>query len=154
MVDDARRAGADILCGGARPLEPELQQGAYYLPTIIAGVANSDLICREEIFGPVAVVLPFEDEADLLAQANDSVFGTACGIWTADYRRAWRVARAVAAGTVWINTYKQFSIATPFSGIKESGLGTEKGRDGIRSYMRQKSIYVDLSGAPLPWASA
>lgn len=154
MVEDARAAGAQILCGGTRPVEPELQPGAYYLPTIIAGVTNSDLICQEEIFGPVAVVLPFDDEADLLDQANDSVFGLACGIWTADYRRAWRVARAVAAGTVWINTYKQFSIATPFSGIKESGLGTEKGRDGIRSYMRQKSVYLDLSGTPLPWAAA
>lgn len=154
MVENARAAGAEILCGGTRPAAQELQRGAYYLPTIITGVANSDLICQEEIFGPVAVVLPFDDEADLLSQANDSVFGLACGIWTANYRRAWRIARAVAAGTVWINTYKQFSIATPFSGIKESGLGTEKGKDGIRSYMRQKSIYVDLSGTPLPWAGA
>jgi len=76
----------------------------------------------------------------------------ACGIWTADYRLAWRTARAVSAGTVWVNTYKQFSISTPFSGLKESGLGTEKGRDGIRSYMHQKSIYIDLSGASIPWA--
>nr|WP_223937451.1 aldehyde dehydrogenase [Arthrobacter sp. StoSoilB5] len=154
MVDDSRESGARILCGGAAPADQELQAGAYYLPTIIAGVANSEPICQEEIFGPVAVVLPFDDEADLIVQANDSVFGLACGIWTADYRVAWRIARAVSAGTVWVNTYKQFSIATPFSGFKQSGLGTEKGRDGIRSYMRQKSIYVDLSGAPLPWAGA
>ncbi len=116
-------------------------------------MSNSDVICQEEIFGPVAVILPFEDEADLILQANDSVFGLACGIWTADYRLAWRTARAVSAGTVWVNTYKQFSISTPpFSGLKESGLGTEKGRDGIRSYMHQKSIYIDLSGASIPWA--
>lgn len=152
MVEAARLAGAKVLCGGAVPTESRLQDGAFYEPTILAGVSNSDAICQEEIFGPVAVVLPFDDEADLIAQANDSVFGLACGIWTADYRRAWRIARAVAAGTVWINTYKQFSISTPFSGLKESGLGTEKGRDGIRSYMRQKSIYMDLSGAPIPWA--
>jgi aldehyde dehydrogenase (NAD+) len=97
-------------------------------------------------------VLPFEDEADVVAQADDTVFGLACGIWTSDYRRAWRTARAVQAGTVWINTYKQFSISTPFSGLKDSGIGTEKGRDGIRSYMNQKSIYLDVSGQPLPWA--
>jgi aldehyde dehydrogenase (NAD+) len=100
---------------------------------------------------PVAVVLPFAVEDDLVAQANDNEFGLACGIWTADYRRAWRVARAIEAGTVWINTYKQFSISTPFSGHKNSGLGTEKGREGIKSYMRQKSIYWDLTGEPLPW---
>lgn len=152
MVEDARLAGAQIICGGAVPKEPRLQAGAFYEPTIIAGVSNSDVICQEEIFGPVAVILPFEDEADLILQANDSVFGLACGIWTADYRLAWRTARAVSAGTVWVNTYKQFSISTPFSGLKESGLGTEKGRDGIRSYMHQKSIYIDLSGASIPWA--
>lgn len=152
MVDDARLAGAQILCGGTAPNESRLQAGAFYEPTIIAGVSNSDVICQEEIFGPVAVVLPFDDEADLILQANDSVFGLACGIWTADYRLAWRTARAVSAGTVWVNTYKQFSISTPFSGLKESGLGTEKGRDGIRSYMHQKSIYIDLSGASIPWA--
>lgn len=152
MVEAAKSAGAQVLCGGAVPTESRLQGGAFYEPTILAGVSNSDAICQQEIFGPVAVILPFDDEADLIAQANDSVFGLACGIWTADYRRAWRLARAIAAGTVWINTYKQFSISTPFSGLKESGLGTEKGRDGIRSYMRQKSIYMDLSGAPIPWA--
>lgn len=151
MVADAVAAGATILAGGRIPSDPELADGAYYLPTILAGVSNEDTICREEIFGPVAVVLPFDDEEDLVAQANDNEFGLACGIWTTDYRRAWRVARAIDAGTVWINTYKQFSISTPFSGHKASGLGTEKGRDGIKSYMRQKSIYWDLTGEPLPW---
>lgn len=152
MVDDAVRAGATVLCGGAAPADPALAEGAYYLPTVLTGVPNSATICQEEIFGPVAVVLPFEDEADVVAQADDTVFGLACGIWTSDYRRAWRTARAVQAGTVWINTYKQFSISTPFSGLKDSGIGTEKGRDGIRSYMNQKSIYLDVSGQPLPWA--
>ena len=152
MVEAAREAGAQILCGGGAPHGEAMAAGAYYMPTIIAGVGNDALICQEEIFGPVAVVLPFDDESDLVAQANDTVFGLACGIWTADYRRALRTAKAIAAGTVWVNTYKQFSISTPFSGTKDSGLGTEKGREGIRSYMRQKSIYLDLSGTPLPWA--
>ncbi|WP_310961317.1 aldehyde dehydrogenase [Nocardioides terrisoli] len=151
MVDKAVAEGATVLAGGCIPEDPALAAGAYYLPTILAGVTNQDTICREEVFGPVAVVLPFRDESDLIAQANDNEFGLACGIWTSDYRRAWRVARAIDSGTVWINTYKQFSISTPFSGHKASGLGTEKGRDGIKSYMRQKSIYWDLTGTPLPW---
>lgn len=151
MVAAAVKAGAEVLVGGSVPDDPALAKGAYYLPTILSGVTNDDAICREEIFGPVAVVLPFTTEEDLAAQANDNEFGLACGIWTGDYRRAWRVARAIDAGTVWINTYKQFSISTPFSGHKNSGLGTEKGRDGIKSYMRQKSIYWDLTGEPLPW---
>lgn len=151
MVADAVAEGAQVLTGGAVPADPALADGAYYRPTILAGVTNESTICRDEVFGPVAVVLPFESEDDLVAQANDNEFGLACGIWTADYRRAYRIARAVDAGTVWINTYKQFSISTPFSGHKASGLGTEKGRDGIKSYMRQKSIYWDLTGEPLPW---
>lgn len=154
MVDKALADGARALCGGAVPDGPDYARGAYYLPTILSDVDNQDLICREEIFGPVAVVLPFDDESDLIAAANDNDFGLACGIWTSDYRRAWRVARAVEAGTVWINTYKQFSISTPFSGQKASGLGTEKGREGIKSYMRQKSIYWETAGVPLPWAAA
>ncbi|MGC5164685.1 aldehyde dehydrogenase [Rhodococcus sp. DT1] len=153
MVEKAVADGAQVLCGGAIPDDPRLARGAYYLPTVLTGVENTSTICQEEVFGPVAVVLPFDDEADLVEQANDTVFGLACGIWTADYRRAWRVAKAVQAGTVWINTYKQFSISTPFSGLKDSGIGTEKGRDGIRSYMNQKSIYLDLSGRALPWAA-
>lgn len=153
MVDAAWRDGATVLCGGGPPEDEALHAGAYFLPTILSGVSNSAAICQEEIFGPVAVVLPFDDETDLVREANDTVFGLACGVWTSDYRRAWRTAKAIQAGTVWINTYKQFSISTPFSGSKESGLGIEKGREGIRSYMRQKSIYLDLSGKPIDWAA-
>lgn len=152
MVEDAVAAGARVLCGGRTPDDEALQAGAYYLPTILTDVRNDDLICQEEVFGPVAVLLPFDDEDDLIAQANDSIFGLACGVWTRDFPRAWRVARAIRAGTVWVNTYKQFSISTPFTGVKASGIGVEKGRDGIRSYMHEKSIYIDLSGTPLPWA--
>jgi betaine-aldehyde dehydrogenase len=144
--------GGRILAGGERPRGGLYDRGWFYKPTILTGLANGAHICREEIFGPVLVVLSFADEADLLAQANDNVFGLAAGIWTADYKRAWRVARMLDVGTVWINTYKQFSIATPFAGIKESGLGIEKGRLGILQYKRQKSLYWGLNEKPLPWA--
>jgi betaine-aldehyde dehydrogenase len=92
----------------------------------------------------VLCVLPFEDEDDLVRQANDSEYGLAAGIWTADFARAWRVARRLEAGTVWINTYKQLSIATPFGGFKQSGIGREKGLSGIRLYQQTKGIYLGL----------
>ncbi|MFC7339809.1 aldehyde dehydrogenase [Saccharopolyspora griseoalba] len=151
LVDRARAEGGRVLCGGRRPEDPGLEHGAYYLPTLIDGLPNDSTTCQEEIFGPVGVVLPFGDEDDLVARANDTVYGLACGIWTSDYRRAWRVARRVEAGTVWVNTYKRFSIATPFSGTKDSGLGTDKGRDGILQYTRQKSIYWGLDENERLW---
>jgi betaine-aldehyde dehydrogenase len=138
----AREEGAAVATGGRRPDDPSLADGAFYLPTILTGLTNRARVCQEEIFGPVLCVLPFDDEADLIAQANDTAFGLACGIWTADYRRGLRVAREIAAGTVWINTYKQLSIAAPFGGFKDSGLGREKGLSGMRLYQQAKSIYL------------
>jgi len=141
MVETARAEGGEIVAGGARPADTALRDGAYYLPTVIAGLDNDATVCRQEIFGPVLCALPFEDEDDLVRQANDSAYGLAAGIWSADYRRAWRVARRLEAGTVWINTYKQLSIAAPFGGFKDSGLGREKGIGGVRLYQQAKSVY-------------
>ncbi|WP_411127043.1 aldehyde dehydrogenase family protein [Streptomyces sp. x-19] len=151
-VDLARAEGGRVRCGGAAPEGDAYRDGAYYLPTVIDRLPNSARACQEEIFGPVLIALPYDDEDDLVRQANDTVYGLACGIWTRDHRAAWRLARRIDAGTVWINTYKQFSISTPFSGMKDSGPGTEKGRDAIRAYQRQKSLYWGTSDAPLPWA--
>ena len=144
--------GAEVLAGAERPRGAEYEGGTYYLPTILAGLGNDSHLCREEVFGPVLAVLPFDDEAEVIAAANDNPYGLAAGIWTADFTRAWRIGRAINAGTVWINTYKQFSISTPFGGVGDSGLGREKGREGIRAWMAQKSLYLDTSGAPHPWA--
>jgi betaine-aldehyde dehydrogenase len=143
-VASAREEGGQIVVGGARPEEPRLSQGAYYLPTVVRGLTNAATVCQQEIFGPVLCALRFEDEDDLLQQANDSAYGLAAGIWTSDYRRAWRVARALEAGTVWINTYKQLSIAAPFGGFKDSGIGREKGIGGLRLYQQPKSLYFGL----------
>jgi betaine-aldehyde dehydrogenase len=144
--------GGRLLVGGERPQGELYEKGFYFQPTIIEGVLNSATISQEEIFGPVLVAMPFDDEADLIEQANDSVFGLAAGIWSSDYKRIWRIARALETGTVWINTYKLFSISTPFSGWKESGMGREKGRLGIREYMQQKSLYWGMNEAPIAWA--
>jgi betaine-aldehyde dehydrogenase len=140
-VTRALEQGAKLLCGGEIPQTGALASGAYYPATVIGNVSNQSSICQEEVFGPVVAVLPFDDEQDLLSQANDSVHGLASGIWTNDQKRSWRVARGLQAGTVWINTYKQQSISTPFGGYKESGLGREKGSQGIRVYMQTKGIF-------------
>lgn len=136
--------GATVHAGGRTPDDPALAQGAYFLPTVLSGLTNGARTCQQEIFGPVAAVLPFDDETDLIAQANDTAFGLASGVWTADSRKAWRVARAIRAGTVWINTYKEGSISTPFGGVKASGIGREKGMAGLRAYCQPKGIFWQL----------
>jgi betaine-aldehyde dehydrogenase len=146
QVDGARAAGARVLIGGAAPADARLAAGAFYLPTLIAGIDNSTPIAQQEIFGPVLCVLPFENEEDVIAQANDSVYGLAAGIWTADYKRAWRVARALEAGTVWINCYRVTSYMTPFGGFKRSGLGREGGMEAMREYLQTKSVWIDIEG--------
>jgi betaine-aldehyde dehydrogenase len=152
-VDLGISEGGRVRTGGRRPSGRAFERGWYYAPTILEGLDNRARVSREEIFGPVLVAMPFDGEEDLLAQANDSLYALAAGIWTRDYRKAWRIGRAVQAGTVWINTYKQFSISTPFGGWRDSGLGREKGRLGILQYMEQKSLYWGLNDAPLAWAN-
>jgi len=144
--------GGRLLLGGQRLQGGAYDQGYYYPPTILEGLNNHQQVCQQEIFGPVLVALPFDDEAQLLEQANDSLYALAAGIWTRDYKRAWALGRKIQAGTVWINTYKQFSISTPFGGWRDSGLGREKGRLGLLQYMEQKSLYWGMNEQPLAWA--
>ncbi|WP_404301229.1 aldehyde dehydrogenase [Alicycliphilus denitrificans] len=152
FVERARAEGGRILCGGAIPTGGEYDKGAFYLPTVIDGLPATAASCQEEAFGPVLVALPFKDEADLIAQANGTAFGLACGIWTESFKRAWRVGRALEAGSVWINTYKQSVTSTPFGGFKNSGVGREKGIDGLKLYAQVKSMYFGLHAQPLPVA--
>lgn len=150
-VQQALAEGGKIEVGGQRLTDGELAKGSYYAPTVITGLKNSDSVCQEEIFGPVLVVMPFEDEEALIQDANNSVYGLSAGIWTESYRKAWQLARALEAGTIWVNTYKKFSISTPFGGYKESGIGREKGRLGILAYMQQKSVFFGMDSTPNPW---
>lgn len=140
FVERALSSGATLLTGGVIPADNGTG-GAYYPPTLLTGVSNRDEICQQEIFGPVGVILSFNNDADLLAQANDIGFGLASGIWTQNLSRALRLADDLQAGTVWINTYKQLSISTPFEGHKASGLGREKGLQGMTAYMKTKAVF-------------
>ncbi|MEW3701596.1 aldehyde dehydrogenase [Pseudomonas aeruginosa] len=146
--------GGRLRTGGVRPHGAAFDRGYFYTPTIIEGLTNDARLCQEEVFGPVLVAMPFDSEEALIEEANDSCYALAAGIWTRDFQRAWRLGRAVQAGTVWINTYKQFSISTPFGGWRDSGLGREKGRLGILQYMEQKSLYWGLNEQPLAWAGS
>lgn len=152
FVDRARAEGGRILCGGAAPTGGDYDKGAFYLPTIIDGLGPDAASCQEEAFGPVLVALPFKDEADLIEQANGTAFGLACGIWTESFKKAWRIGRALEAGSVWINTYKQSVTSTPFGGFKNSGIGREKGIEGMKLYAQVKSMYFGLHANPLPVA--
>lgn len=149
LVERARSDGGHILIGGAPPAGAQFAQGAFYQPTVVDGLRNADHLCQTEVFGPVLSVLPFDDEAQLVREANDTVYGLAAGIWTRDFAKAWRVAAALQAGTVWINTYRQNSATTPFGGYKQSGFGRERGAQALRQYQQVKSIFVSTSDRPM-----
>lgn len=140
-VTRAIAAGARLLAGGTIPDDERLGSGAYYPPTLLSGAPNSSDIAQQEVFGPVGVILTFENDDELIAQANDSEYGLAGGLWTRDIERAWRITNRLQTGTIWLNSYKNLSISTPFQGHKQSGLGREKGLDGLRQYLQAKAIF-------------
>jgi aldehyde dehydrogenase (NAD+) len=142
-VEAGKKDGARLVSGGDRPAH--LSKGYFVNPTIFADVKNSMRIAREEIFGPVLSVLSFKDQPDAVAQANDSLYGLAAAVWTKDVKKAHQVARAVKAGTVWINTYNLYDVALPFGGYKQSGFGRELGKEALDQYTQTKSVWMDLS---------
>lgn len=151
LIARGREDGGKLLCGGNRPSDVALAKGAYLRPAVLEVEDNQTRVAQEEIFGPVACVIRFKDEEDLVQQANDTVFGLACGIWTRDYKRALRVTKRIKAGMAWINTYKIASVNVPFGGVKQSGFGRECGRLGLMPYLAEKSVYLNLSKSPVPW---
>ena len=139
--------GARLVIGGRRPQDEALAKGWYYEPTVLAEARNDMRFMRDEIFGPVVGVVPFRDEAELIALANDTNYGLAAGIWTRDIDRAMRFARNVDAGTVWINTYRSAAYMSPSGGFKESGYGKRGGFEVMREFSRLKNVVLDYSGA-------
>jgi aldehyde dehydrogenase (NAD+) len=146
LIESALADGAEAVVGGDRP-GGELATGNFVNPTLFAGVTNDMRIAREEVFGPVLAVIPFSDEAEAIALANDTPYGLGASVHTSDVKRALRVARAVRAGTFGINGYTVMP-NVPFGGYKQSGLGREGGHEGIDAFLETKTIMVNLGDSP------
>lgn len=137
------REGARLVAGGGR--QPGLDAGNFVAPTVFADVDGKMKIAQEEIFGPVVAAIPFRDEDDLIAKANNTIYGLAAGVWTNDVSRAHRVAHALRAGTVYINCYHTFDPAVPWGGYKQSGWGRELGPYALDLYTETKNVIVDIA---------
>jgi aldehyde dehydrogenase (NAD+) len=144
-IESGKQDGARLLCGGERDAEGDKSKGYYVKPTIFADVNPKMKIAQEEIFGPVLVALKFKDEQEAAAIANGTIYGLVSAVWTRDIRLAHRMARAIKAGSVWINDYNCFDSASPFGGYKQSGFGREMGSHALESYMQVKSVWVSLA---------
>ena len=145
-IEFAKQDGDKILCGGTA-VGGDLSCGAFMRPTLIES-KNCHRCAQEEIFGPVAVVIPFKDEDEVIAMANDSVYGLGGAVWTVDINRAIRVSRAIRTGRMWVNTYNQIPEGSPFGGYKESGIGRETHKMILNHYSQFKNILINLSEKP------
>jgi betaine-aldehyde dehydrogenase len=143
--------GAKLVCGGKRPNGEEFSRGNFVEPTIFDDVTPSMRIAREEIFGPVLSVIPFKDEAEAVAIANDTEYGLAAAVWTTNVTRALRVVKQIRAGITWVNTYHPTFNEMPWGGYKQSGNGRELGLYGIEDYLETKQININLDEQPLNW---
>ncbi len=149
--DVAKADGARVVTGAKKSMNAELQRGLYVEPTLLADVRNDMRIAREEVFGPVLSLIPFDHVDEAIAIANDTDYGLAAGVWTTNLARAHQVARRLQAGTVWINTYRALSPSMPFGGYKASGLGRENGIEAMREFTQVKSVWIEtepIAGDP------
>ena len=148
-MEIAKAEGARCILGGGPATSADLPGGQFVEPTIFTDVRPDMRIAREEVFGPVLSIIGFEDEAEAVTLANDTIYGLAAGVWTKDMNRALRMSAALKAGTVWVNTYRAISYMMPFGGMKHSGIGRESGIDAIREYLETKSVWISMAeGSP------
>ncbi|HET7495762.1 MAG TPA: aldehyde dehydrogenase family protein, partial [Candidatus Limnocylindrales bacterium] len=137
--------GATVVVGGSAPDDPALADGAYLLPTVFDGVDNDMRIAREEIFGPVVSVIPFDTEEEALRLANATPYGLSGSIWSRDIGKAMRAAKALQAGVVSVNSNSSVHTEAPFGGYKMSGIGRELGMAALDLYTETKNIFIDIS---------
>lgn len=144
MVDGAKAGGAVILCGGEPARVDALPEALFYKPTIMTSVDPKSAIAQEEVFGPVLIVSRFENEDNVVREANATHYGLAAGVWTADLKRAHRMAKQLEAGTVWLNMYRVLGFNVPFGGVKDSGQGRINGMQAISQFLQTKSVWCEL----------
>lgn len=145
FIEHAKKDGARLVAGGAAAREGDLAKGLFIQPTIFADVTNEMSVAREEIFGPVLSIIPFDEEEDAVAIGNASKYGLASGIWTQDISRAMRMIHAMRTGVVWVNTYRMVAAQGPFGGMKDSGFGRERGEQGLLEFTTTKNVMIDFS---------
>ena len=147
-VEIGKSEGAKVLCGGVQAKEGELEKGCFLRPTLLGDVTNDMRVAQEEIFGPVACIIKFKTEEEVLAMANDSAYGLGGAVWTRDINRALRVARSVETGRMWVNTYNAIPEGAPFGGCKASGIGRETHKVILEHYTQMKNIMINMAEAP------
>lgn len=147
-VEIGKEEGAKVLCGGVQAKEGELEKGCFLRPTLLGDVTNDMRVAQEEIFGPVACIIKFKTEEEVLAMANDSAYGLGGAVWTRDINRALRVARGVETGRMWVNTYNAIPEGAPFGGCKASGIGRETHKVILEHYTQMKNIMINMAEAP------
>ncbi|TDL31132.1 betaine-aldehyde dehydrogenase [Jeotgalibacillus sp. S-D1] len=150
-VEIGKQEGANLLVGGARPEDPELQDGFFYLPTIFTECTSDMRIVQEEVFGPVLTVERFQTEEEAVNLANDSIYGLAGAVFTADIDKAERAAGKMRMGTVWINDFHPYFAQAPWGGYKQSGIGRELGKIGLEEYTETKHIFRNVKPEPIHW---
>lgn len=144
-IEVAKQEGLNIVTGGKRLMDNGRDKGFFFPPTIIEFEDNKSRLVQEEIFGPVVLVSKFKTKEEVIEKANDSEYGLAGGIFTANLNDALQVANAMDTGRIWINTYNQIPAGSPFGGYKKSGIGRETYKDTLRHYQQVKNIYIDYS---------